>query len=366
MAKRDGSPPADGQNRDANNQGRGQVQSVENSGQGIQDLRPAGNQNHRDRQPRGQRRQPTNNNQQRGYRARGDRGDSGNGRNMNNFFTKKGGYQPGYNQQHHRVPSSAGSPGIQSNSRFGGVQDIRLIEDPDLPRHVFHTKPQETATNKGGVQDFKGGDETRKRGENAKEGLPQGETPTGEESTKLSDSREYEENVGLFCGPPGTGVLFKVDKYVLKEHSTWFSEQIGDKDFISFELKEGATLVSLMLQYMHLGKFNEFMAEIPAMGKELSECALREGVAAEGKRGPSYADECSVTGLKEVSKRLKSLIDMSDEFGMPKLRKLAATKLKGHVELSKKYLEIVKSKLGGFQEEMELIGGDIEAVEAAF
>ncbi|KAF3905999.1 hypothetical protein ABW21_db0204342 [Orbilia brochopaga] len=390
-----------------------------------------------------------------------NRGPQRGGRQMKEFFEKRGNWKSAYDQrgprQRFQVPSES-----EGSGRFSQFQDIRLLENPDLPRHVYRNKGEEPAALKEvatgadkenrnlaqgkdekqaepkeaetqmqvaekersdgnqeeikteeikteGVKtedvkvqdvatvDVKTEDETKKE-EIKKEEVKSEHVKDKNDENKNNDKaleqvkakddtmkgpssvepkfevdcdREYEENVGLFCGPPGTGVMFMVDKHVLKQHSTWFRQEIGDKDNAAFELKEDATLVSMLIEYVHMGNFDERRAAIPESAQELNEeqakqsLAAQEGNLAKQVDNPATPDTCGdqPISLGGVGKRLRSLIEMSKKFGIPGLGKLASSKLKENIEFSKSYLQMLQAKLQELQGEMACVSQEIETAE---
>ncbi|KAJ6262667.1 hypothetical protein Dda_3479 [Drechslerella dactyloides] len=373
----------------------GQVQTQEQGAGGVSELPESRNSNNQQR--RGQQIQRRRGNQNRKRKDNREnrtenRDHKKDGRQMGSFFEKRGNWKSAYDQRGPRNQNLLTFPEAEGSGRFGMFQDIRLLENPDLPHHIYHGKGDEPSAAKEAVKQTGQNDASIAEHTDVKEAevkmeevgqeehkeetsqpevkhqeVEQAEikkeedkqVETRDEEVKQEESpefevnrdREYEDNVGLFCGPPGTGVLFMVDKQVLKEQSTWFCEQIGDKEVASFEVEEEATLVSMMVQYMHLGNFDERGAPVPGTAQELNEQLEKS------------TDGGAPIGLSGVAKRLTSLIEMSKKFGVPGLGKLASAKLKESIELSKSYLETLKAKLQELQGEVDCVGREIEAVE---
>ncbi|KAF3935440.1 hypothetical protein ABW20_dc0106415 [Dactylellina cionopaga] len=270
-------------------------------------------------------------------------------------------------------------------SKLGGFQDIRLSEDPTLERRTFNGRVELSVPKiDGGVRrdnEIKGAKSSKKE-ENAdknavvkeeithKEGAGKLKQETNElaeiaskpsvESThkfEVDLNREYEENVGIFCGDPGTGVLFKVDKEPLKRESGWFREQIGDKEMSAFQVDEEPTLVKLMLQYVHLGDFDECAPTVPHAAVELN-ANENEQITVQVASGTSGRLFCNIV----ISERLKALMEISKKYGIPGLGKLAASKFKTNTAFTRGYQQVLIENARAIDKEIQRI--DLIVAEA--
>ncbi|KAK6540618.1 hypothetical protein TWF694_008013 [Orbilia ellipsospora] len=316
------------------------------------------------------------------------------------------------NLEHRRWnANNSGNENNGHSSRFSQVQDIRLLENPNLERHVYMSKggkllnpPIDEAkqgevfnitevatetkeTEASGEQKETSTSESNDEKEEAPEKLVDGQdgkpkfipphlrsrgfAPTTELKTEpktetkiesdtkpkepehsfeIDLDREYESNVGLFCGEPGVGVLFMVDREPLKRESTWFKERIGDEE-ISFMMSEDPTVVQLMLQYIHVGNFDEHAAKVPNTAAELKEHDEKSSLESLKTAALAVAENIFVEGVSAVGRmfahediagRLMDVIKMARKYDIQGLGKLASVKLKSLTELMSTYMKEIE------------------------
>ncbi|KAF3928243.1 hypothetical protein AA313_de0207691 [Arthrobotrys entomopaga] len=281
-------------------------------------------------------------------------------------------------------------------SRFGPVQDIRLLENPNLEHHVYKSKGGELVTSQeNGKEKTNLGntDKENPKADDAKQeniatstkpkfipphlrskGLaPKGQPTTNpkiepksepkepKQSFEIDLDRQYESNVGLFCGEPGVGVLFMVDREPLKRESTWFRQKIGDKE-ISFIMNEDPTVVQLMLQYIHLGNFDEHAAKVPKTAAELKKQEEKSSLESPKNGALPGAETIFVKGIspegrmfahEEIASRLNAVVKLARNYGIHGLGKLASTKLKSLIELMATYKAEVEKRIIQLKQEMD-------------
>ncbi|EPS41621.1 hypothetical protein H072_4484 [Dactylellina haptotyla CBS 200.50] len=400
---------------------------------------PAAQQSH-PRQPYQHQPHHPNHGLSRGGHGKGNYYGKNPGNQNQNFYNKTGNLQsayhrPGFNTQQQAAQNTNQNfhpnpaPSFQSSNqnvtvnsgnapKFLPVQDVRLLENPNLQRRVFVAKgegqlieqkvlsepvnkiettqapPGNPNPNKGkdgfkqassvkgpGTQQKQNNQSKSQTDSNAIKPAQTTKPPQVKTETKtvpiskpkqkcqfeIDLDREYNGNIGLFCGEPGVGILFIADSVTLKRESDWFSGKIGDKETTALQLEEPPTLVKLMLQYIHLGDFDEHTAEVPETAVELNALEAKEKsggnckdeVASQSSLNSSVpsADGDSRSFCSETTAdRLKEIMMMAKKYGIEGMGKLAASKLQRTVDYATTYLAALEQRISQLKSEIDRTG----------
>ncbi|KAF3941502.1 hypothetical protein ABW19_dt0200773 [Dactylella cylindrospora] len=146
---------------------------------------------------------------------------------------------------------------------------------------------------------------------------------------EIDFDRDYESNIAIYCGSSSeNSPIFSVNSEILKKHSTWFHDVLGDFTNVSIVLKESPTLVSMMLQYMHVGSFDEMIPEIPATREGLRQQKEKRNPTDELGSARNMRGNGRLIPGADLANRLGLLMFMAQKYGIPNFACLIAEKQK--------------------------------------